>query len=156
MWTHGPIFIHLRLTLNENKKKWKQNEKNKCTIRQSCAQKERLHFKFSKEEPLQEFLVRKICEKERKNIFITKNTTLAERKRNIKEACNLDKNKPLTAVIVKRCSEIYLKHVICMYVCVYVCSRFSIRNVYPAKLFFSFVAAIVCTSLRVKQECTTP
>ena len=35
----------------------------------------------------------------------------------IKEACNLDKNMPLTAVIVKCCSEIYLKYVMCL--CVY-------------------------------------
>lgn len=35
----------------------------------------------------------------------------------IKEACNLDKNMPLTAVIVKCCSEIYLKYAMCL--CVY-------------------------------------
>lgn len=43
------------LDANTKTKKRKQNEKNKCTTRQSCAQKERLRFKFSKEEPLQEF-----------------------------------------------------------------------------------------------------
>lgn len=40
-----------------------------------------------------------------------------ERVKDIKEACNLDKNKPLTAVIVKCCPELYLKYVICVYAC---------------------------------------
>lgn len=46
-------------------------------------------------------------------IFIAKKKCESD----IKEACNLDKNKPLTAVIVKCYYEIYLKYVICM--CVY-------------------------------------
>lgn len=48
--------------------------------------------------------------KKRRNVFIIKKNT-----NDIKEACNLDKNMPLTAVIVKCCSETHLK-----YLCVFV------------------------------------